>query len=133
MVPQNEKWAKMIEEVYGKNAMPVTRYATKKEANAFDVIKLTAITEAINTEYEIKFIDKKIYGTVRQNKWSENLCSQFESFDQYCEKGLALACGAKLILACLSQNLYPSRDAHNKGSVALAEKLGYHFDKEYAA
>lgn len=46
-------------------------------------------------------------------------------------KGLALVCGAKLILECLRRNLYPSWDAHNPGSVALAEKLGYHFDKEY--
>ena len=48
-------------------------------------------------------------------------------------KGLALACGATLILGCIHNNLYPSWDAHNKGSVALAEKLGYHFDKEYVA
>lgn len=46
-------------------------------------------------------------------------------------KGLALTCGAKLILECLDRNLYPSWDAHNKGSLALAEKLGYRFDKEY--
>lgn len=46
-------------------------------------------------------------------------------------KGLALACGARLILECLQRNLYPSWDAQNKASVALAEKLGYHFDKEY--
>lgn len=46
-------------------------------------------------------------------------------------KGLALACGAKLILECLNRGLYPSWDAYNKASVALAEKLGYHYDKEY--
>lgn len=46
-------------------------------------------------------------------------------------KGLASVCGAKLILACLERNLYPSWDAHNLGSLALSEKLGYHFDKEY--
>lgn len=48
-------------------------------------------------------------------------------------KGLAYACGAKLILECLSKNLYPSWDAQNKWSVALAEKLGYHFSHEYTA
>ena len=48
-------------------------------------------------------------------------------------RGLALACGAKLILECLKQGIYPSWDAQNKGSVALAEKLGYHFEKEYIA
>lgn len=48
-------------------------------------------------------------------------------------KGLALACGAKLILECMERNLYPSWDAHNKESLALAEKLGYVFEKEYPA
>ena len=45
--------------------------------------------------------------------------------------GLASACGAKLILECLKQDWYPSWDAHNRGSLALAEKLGYSFDREY--
>lgn len=46
-------------------------------------------------------------------------------------KGLALACGARLILECLACGRYPSWDAHNKGSLALAEKLGYHPDGTY--
>lgn len=46
-------------------------------------------------------------------------------------KGLALACGAKLILECLGRGWYPSWDAQNKWSAALAEKLGYHLDHEY--
>lgn len=46
-------------------------------------------------------------------------------------KGLALACASKLILECLDRDLYPSWDAVDLRSVALAEKLGYHMDKEY--
>ncbi len=46
-------------------------------------------------------------------------------------KGLATACGARLILECLNRGLYPSWDAHDLRSVALAEKLGYHLDKPY--
>ena len=46
-------------------------------------------------------------------------------------KGLATACAANLILKCLDRGLYPSWDAANSGSVALAEKLGYHLDREY--
>lgn len=49
------------------------------------------------------------------------------------KKGLATACGAKLILECLNRNLYPSWDAHDLRSVALAEKLGYHLDTAYTA
>lgn len=46
-------------------------------------------------------------------------------------RGLATACGARLILACLDRGLYPSWDAHDKRSVALAEKLGYHRGEPY--
>lgn len=49
----------------------------------------------------------------------------------YRRKGLAYICGAKLILDCLERGWYPSWDAQNLWSVALAEKLGYHFDHEY--
>ena len=37
----------------------------------------------------------------------------------------APACGAALVLTCLARGLYPSWDAANRESVALAEKLGY--------
>lgn len=172
MVPQHDKWADLIEKVYGQNATKVTRYAIKKESDMFDVKKLKAITVSVNTEYEIRLIDKKLFAVARENNWSADLCSQFESFDEYAQKGLgvaalhngelvsgassytvyrngieieidtredyrrkglALACGAKLILECINRNIYPSWDAQNKASVALSEKLGYHFDKEYVA
>ena len=46
-------------------------------------------------------------------------------------RGLASACCAQLILACLERGKYPSWDAANLSSVRLAEKLGYHFSHEY--
>ena len=46
-------------------------------------------------------------------------------------KGLAAACGAALILACLDRGLYPSWDAIDLRSVALAEKLGYRRGEPY--
>jgi hypothetical protein len=51
--------------------------------------------------------------------------------EEYRGKGLALACASKLILDCLEKNIYPGWDASNLKSVSLAEKLGYHFEKEY--
>lgn len=58
---------------------------------------------------------------------------QIDTREDHRRKGLALICGAKLILECLNRGWYPSWDAQNKWSVALAEKLGYHFDREYTA
>ncbi len=49
----------------------------------------------------------------------------------YRGKHLATACGAKLILECLDRNIYPSWDAVDLRSVALAEKLGYKVDTPY--
>lgn len=46
-------------------------------------------------------------------------------------RGLASACGARLILECLDRGLYPSWDAIDLRSVALAEKLGYHRGEPY--
>lgn len=56
---------------------------------------------------------------------------QIDTKKEYRRKGLAYACGAKLILECLDRGWYPSWDAQNKNSLALAQKLGYHYDSTY--
>lgn len=58
---------------------------------------------------------------------------EIDTREDYRRKGLAYVCGARLILECCSRSLYPSWDAQNLYSVALAEKLGYHFDHAYTA
>lgn len=58
---------------------------------------------------------------------------EIDTREDYRRKGLATVCGAKLILECLGRNLYPSWDAHNPWSAALAGKLGYRFSHEYTA
>lgn len=58
---------------------------------------------------------------------------EIDTKKEYRRKGLASACGAKLILECIKRGLYPSWDAQNTWSLALAQKLGYHFDYEYTA
>lgn len=46
-------------------------------------------------------------------------------------RGLAAACGARLLLTCFERDLYPSWDAYSPASVALAEKLGYVYAHPY--
>ena len=43
MIPQNAKWADLIEKCYGNKAKKVTRYAIKKETDIFDVEKLKRV------------------------------------------------------------------------------------------
>lgn len=66
------------------------------------------------------------YGTYRQG-----IEVEIDTHKDYRRRGLALCAGAALILECLDRGLYPSWDAHNVGSVALSEKLGYHFSHRY--
>lgn len=50
---------------------------------------------------------------------------QIDTSPRYRRQGLATVCGAWLILNCLERGLYPSWDAQNLHSLALAQKLGY--------
>lgn len=172
MVPQNDAWANLIEKCYGNRAKKVTRYATKKEKDVFDVSKLEQAVLSLPEGYELRMLEEKEYGMCRNNGWANDLVSQYKDYDRYKElglgvvalkdgelaagassystysggieieidtredhrrKGLAYACSAKLILECLKRGLYPSWDAQNKWSLALAEKLGYHVSHEYTA
>lgn len=172
MVPQNDDWADLIEKCYGDKAKKVIRYAIKKEKDIFDVHKLEQAVLELPKGYELRPLEEAEYDLCRNNRWANDLVSQFKdygtykklglgavvlkdgelvagasSYSRYNEgieieidtredhrrKGLAYVCGAKLILECLKKGLYPSWDAQNKWSVALAEKLGYHFSHEYIA
>ena len=56
---------------------------------------------------------------------------EIDTREDHRRRGLASACGARLILECLDRGLYPSWDAHDLRSVSLAEKLGYHPGEPY--
>jgi GNAT superfamily N-acetyltransferase len=170
IIPQNEEWGKLIENIWGNRVKKDLRYAIKKEPDVFDVEKLTRYAISRDQEYEVKLFDQQIYEQAINEDWSKDLCSQFADYQDYSNRGLgvailhqgklvagassytvyrdgieieidtkpeyrqiglATACGAKLILECLNRGLYPSWDAHDLRSVALAEKLGYHLDKPY--
>jgi len=74
---------------------------------------------------------KIVAGASTYSRYRDGIEIEIDTEVSHRRMGLALACGAKLILECLDRGLYPSWDAQNTGSVALAEKLGYHFDHAY--
>jgi len=74
-----------------------------------------------------------VAGASSYTAYDKGIEIQVDTRSDYRRQGLASACAAKLILTCLNRGLYPSWDAHDLRSVALAEKLGYHLDHEYVA
>lgn len=74
-----------------------------------------------------------VAGASSYSTYDKGIEIEIDTKKEYRRKGLAYVCGAKLILECLEKGLYPSWDAQNEWSVALAQKLGYHFSYEYVA
>ncbi|MGN0929206.1 MAG: GNAT family N-acetyltransferase [Alphaproteobacteria bacterium] len=74
-----------------------------------------------------------VAGASSYSRYDKGIEIEIDTRKDHRRKGLAYACGAKLIIECLKNGLYPSWDAHTKWSLALAEKLGYHFSHEYVA
>ena len=72
-------------------------------------------------------------GASSYTRYREGIEVQIDTREDFQRQGFACLCGAKLILECRKQNLYPSWDAQNAASAALAQKLGYRFSHTYAA
>lgn len=74
-----------------------------------------------------------VAGASSYSTYDKGIEIEIDTREDHRRKGLAYACGARLILECLERGLYPGWDAQNKWSVALAQKLGYHLSHEYTA
>ena len=171
LVPGDQGWACLLEEVWGAKIIPWTRYATEKDPSSFCRAKLEGYAGP-PTGFELRPMDGALYTQAMKEDWSRDLCALFEdgldyeargigvavlcggelvagasSYAVYRDgieieidtrpdqrgKGLATACGARLILDCLDRGLYPSWDAHDKRSAHLAQKLGYRLAGAYRA
>ena len=85
MTPQNNEWAKLIEECYPL-AKKVTRYAIKKDT-IFDQTMLQNEIKKLPAGYELKKIDADIYDQCLENPATEDFVSAFESKDKYLQMG----------------------------------------------
>ena len=85
LTPQNEAWAKLIEECF-PSAKRCTRYAIKKDT-VFNRDALKAELCKLPEGYEIKKIDSEIYDMCLSNPVTEDFVSSFETKEQYLEMG----------------------------------------------
>lgn len=77
--------------------------------------------------------EELVSGASSYSRYEGGIEVEIDTREDCRRRGLALACGAGLILECRRRGLYPSWDAHNPASLALAGKLGYHADHPYPA
>ena len=72
-------------------------------------------------------------GASSYSRYRDGIEIEIDTRQDHRRRGLATACGARLILECLERGLYPSWDAHTEISAALAQKLGFRMAHPYTA
>lgn len=77
--------------------------------------------------------ERPVAGAASYSRYREGIEIEIDTHPDFRRRGLARACGSKLILECLDRSLYPSWDAHDRTSLGLAEQLGYQLDHPYTA
>ena len=85
MVPQNEDWARLIEECY-PSSKRVIRYAIKKDTR-FDTGYLKSLVDSLPEGFELRPIDSEIYDKCLENPVTRDFVSAFESKEKYLELG----------------------------------------------
>ena len=91
LVGSDEKWNRLIEEVWGESAVPFTRYAMKKEGDVFDREKLRDFSKMLPDGYTIRQIDGELYEQAMKEPWSWDACMQFENREDFLKRGLGFA------------------------------------------
>lgn len=106
MVPQNEDWAKLMEECF-QNAKRVIRYAIKKDTR-FDKEALKRKIKELPTGYELAKIDSDIYDKCLKNPVTVDFVSSFENKEQYLKmgKGMVILKAGEIVAGASSYTRY---------------------------
>lgn len=171
VIVNGDEWKERIETTHKDSIREkFQRYSFKKNLEHLDTKHISYFLSTLSEGYELKKIDSKLAHDPSLQELSEDFTSQFESIDDYVNKGVGfcilhngqIVCAASsysvyddgieieidthpdhrrkglatvavsaLILDCLERGKYPSYDAANLDSVALAKKLGYVLEESY--
>ena len=106
MVPQNEKWAELIEECY-PDAKPVTRYAIRKDT-CFNQAALRKEIEKLPEGYELKPIDSALYDQCLEDPITRDFVSSFGNKKKYLAigRGMVITKEGKIVSGASSYTRY---------------------------
>ena len=90
MVPPSFGWATMIEQVYRQRHTAFYRYAFAKDPSVFNHKNLRRLAASLPPGFERKTIDETLFHQVKQQEWSQDLCSQFPTYSTYQAHGIGI-------------------------------------------
>ena len=100
--PQNELWARWLDETIDCNYRKLNRYALKKDISQFDPHKLQEFVDRLPKGYKLKKIGAGSYKKALENDWSYDFVGNFESRERFLEygKGYVVYDGNRLVSGC---------------------------------
>ncbi|MCR4622141.1 MAG: GNAT family N-acetyltransferase [Clostridiales bacterium] len=124
LTPQNDEWAKLIQEVY-PSAKKVTRYAIKKAAR-FDREKLKSLADSLPEGYELRKIDTDIYDSCLKDPLTCDFVSCFESKESFLKlgRGMVVLKDGKIVSGASSYTRYNEGIEIEVDTVPLERRKG---------
>lgn len=87
-IVDTQEWKERIETVHKNHIEKFQRYKFKKNVNDLDRNHLESYLTTLPDGYELKRIDKSLAENPNFNQISEDFTSQFDSIDDYIERGI---------------------------------------------
>ncbi|MDF2886626.1 MAG: hypothetical protein K0R23_1011 [Lacrimispora sp.] len=102
ITPCDERWSEWLEETFGGNCRIMSRYAMKTDENYFSKEALNNYLNSIPDGIQIRKIDQGLYEKAMNSEWSREICSNFETQEDFihCGFGFAALDGERLISGC---------------------------------
>lgn len=100
----NDDWSNVIESTYN-DFEKSKRYSLKKEKDIFNKQKLKEFSENLNSEYEVKTINERIYRLIKAD---DEDTKQMKITDDYMNKGIGVCCfrDDEIVGICSSNIIY---------------------------
>lgn len=86
-IPCDAGWAELFAQIYGEGCSAITRYSFYKQEQ-FDTDQLSTYAQTLPIGYSLHPIDASLYPQCLAESWSYDLCSQFDTAEDYTLRGL---------------------------------------------
>ncbi|WP_439022429.1 GNAT family N-acetyltransferase [Bacillus thuringiensis] len=108
VIVNSEEWKKCLETFYERKIDKFLRYKFKRNSEVFDRSKLQSFISTLPKGYELRRIDEHIANNSTLHKLSEDFTSQFQSVEDYLNRGIgySILYNEEVICGASSYSIY---------------------------
>nr|WP_288826616.1 GNAT family N-acetyltransferase [uncultured Clostridium sp.] len=107
ITPSDERWGEWLEETFSGSCRIMSRYAMRTDENYFSEEALANYLKSIPEGIRIKKIDSGLFEKAMDSEWSREICSNFETREDFIHYGSGFAAldGERLVSGCLAYEI----------------------------